>query len=80
VPPLWKTYPGGAATGCSFPSGLGLLQQAIEFAHTVIDPIPAEQVRNPRVFAAEKPAPVDATESEAFLAWTGRDLAWHASE
>ena len=53
--------------------------EAIEFAHAVIDPIPSEQVRNARVFAAEKPAPADSTDSEAFLAWTGRDPAWHAS-
>ena len=62
------------SAGCD----LVLPAEAIEFAHAVIDPVPAEQVRNPRVFAAEKPAPVDATESEAFLAWTGRNPAWHA--
>ncbi|MBV9794892.1 MAG: TIGR03086 family protein [Actinobacteria bacterium] len=48
---------------------------AIEFAHSVIDPVPDGTVRNGRVFAAAKPAPAGATESEAFLAWTGRDLA-----
>ena len=53
--------------------------EAIEFAHAVIDPVPAERVRNSRVFAAERPAPADATASEAFLAWTGRDPAWPAS-
>jgi uncharacterized protein (TIGR03086 family) len=53
--------------------------EAIEFAHAVIDPVPAERVRNGRVFAAERPAPADATASEAFLAWTGRDPAWPAS-
>jgi uncharacterized protein (TIGR03086 family) len=54
--------------------------EAIEFAHAVIDPVPAERVRNSRVFAAEKPAPANATDSEAFLAWTGRDPAWRAPE
>jgi uncharacterized protein (TIGR03086 family) len=54
--------------------------EAIEFTHAVIAPIPAEQVRSSRVFAAERPAPVDATESEVFLAWAGRDPAWHAPE
>lgn len=59
---------------------LAIPDEAIEFAHAVIDPIPPEQVRNSRVFAAEKPAPADATGSEVFLAWTGRDPAWHAPE
>ena len=59
---------------------LAIPVEAIEFAHAVIDPIPAEQVRNSRVFAAEKPAPADATRSEVFLAWTGRDPAWRAPE
>jgi hypothetical protein len=55
--------------------------EAIEFAHAVIDPVPADRVRNSRVFgpakpAPAKPAPAGATESAAFLAWTGRDPAW----
>lgn len=50
----------------------------IEFAHSILDPIPAEQIRAPQVFAAEKPVPAGATDSEAFLAWTGRDPAWRA--
>jgi uncharacterized protein (TIGR03086 family) len=50
--------------------------EAIDFAHAVIDPAPAGQIRNARVFAAEQPAPAGATPSEAFLAWTGRDPAW----
>lgn len=53
--------------------------EAIEFAHAVIDPVPAEQVRNPRIFAAEKPVPANATDSQGFLAWTGRDPAWQAA-
>lgn len=52
--------------------------EAIGFAHSVIDPIPADQVRRPRVFADQKPVPAGATESAAFLAWTGRDPDWHA--
>jgi uncharacterized protein (TIGR03086 family) len=52
--------------------------EAIEFAHTVIDPVPEDRIRNGRVFAAARPAPPDATDSEAFLAWTGRDPAWPA--
>jgi len=59
---------------------LAIPAEVIEFAHAVVDPIPAEQVRNPRVFAAEIPAPAGATGSEIFLAWTGRNPAWHAPE
>ncbi|PZR79394.1 MAG: TIGR03086 family protein [Candidatus Aeolococcus gillhamiae] len=50
--------------------------EAIEFAHLVIDPIPADQVRSPRVFGAEQEAPDGATPTEAFIAWTGRDPRW----
>jgi uncharacterized protein (TIGR03086 family) len=53
--------------------------EAIEFAHAVIDPAPAEQIRNTRVFGAEKAAPAGATDSEVFLAWTGRDPGWRAN-
>ncbi|MHB2023343.1 MAG: TIGR03086 family metal-binding protein [Mycobacteriales bacterium] len=50
--------------------------EAIEFARRVIDPIPAEQVRSPGVFAAAvAPAP-DATPTQRFIAWTGRDPRW----
>ena len=46
---------------------------AIEFAHTYIDPIPAEKVRGDGgAFGPEAPAPGDATPTEAFIAWTGR--------
>lgn len=45
----------------------------IDFATAVSAPLPAEQIRNPRVFAAEVEPPPGATRSEAFLAWTGRD-------
>ncbi len=50
--------------------------EAIAFARSVIDRAPAAQIRNPRVFAAEKPAPAGASASAAFLAWTGRDPGW----
>lgn len=50
--------------------------EAIEFAHAVIDPIPAGQVRSPRVFAAEVSPPPDATPTQRFIAWTGRDPRW----
>ena len=48
----------------------------IAFAHAVVDPIPAEQVRGPRVFASEVTVPASATETQTFIAWTGRDPHW----
>ncbi|MHB1510255.1 MAG: TIGR03086 family metal-binding protein [Acidimicrobiales bacterium] len=48
----------------------------IEFAHFVIDPVPVDQLRGPQVFAAEVTPPPDATATEAFIAWTGRDPRW----
>ena len=53
--------------------------EVIEFAHAVIDPIPAERIRNGRMFAPAQPVPPGATASAAFLAWTGRDPAWPAT-
>lgn len=50
--------------------------EAIAFAHAVIDPVPTEQVRSPRVFAAEVTAPDDATATQIFIAWTGRNPFW----
>lgn len=50
--------------------------EVIEFGHAVIDPIPAGQVRSPRVFATEVSPPADATPTQRFLAWTGRDPHW----
>ncbi|HLG66748.1 MAG TPA: TIGR03086 family metal-binding protein [Candidatus Dormibacteraeota bacterium] len=50
--------------------------EAIEFAHTVIDPMPAQQVRSPRVFGPEVMPPPGATPTQRFIAWTGRDPLW----
>lgn len=50
--------------------------EVIELAHAVIDPIPVEQVRSPRVFAKEVAPPTGATETQSFIAWTGRDPCW----
>ena len=52
--------------------------EVIGFSHAFIGPMPAEQIRNPRIPATEKPAPVGATSSEAFIAWTGRVRDWNA--
>jgi len=53
--------------------------EAMEFARAVIGPIPAAQVRNQRVFGDELVAPQDATATESFIAWTGRNPRWSPS-
>lgn len=51
--------------------------EAIELAHGYIDPLPTELVRGPQgAFDAEVEVPPDATPTEAFIAWTGRDPRW----
>jgi len=50
--------------------------EVIGFAHVIFGPIPSEQMRSPRVFADAVAAPPDATPSEDFIAWTGRDPQW----
>jgi hypothetical protein len=50
--------------------------EAIEFARAIFEPIPEGQIRNPRIFGdAVAPAP-DSSQSDAFIAWTGRDPRW----
>lgn len=47
---------------------------AVEFAHGYLDPIPQDKMRGPGgAFGPEVDAPADATPTEAFVAWTGRD-------
>ena len=53
--------------------------EVIEFAHIVFRPIPSDQVRSPRVFADALAAPPDATPTDAFIAWTGRDPRWSSA-
>jgi uncharacterized protein (TIGR03086 family) len=55
---------------------LVLPAEAVEFARSVLEPLPAEQIRSPRVFAAARSAPAGVSDSRAFLAWTGRDPDW----
>lgn len=58
------------------PSGLEVEvpDDVIEFTHGHIDPIPVEMVRGENgAFGPEVPAPDDATATEAFMAWTGRN-------
>ncbi|MHB8247089.1 MAG: TIGR03086 family metal-binding protein [Acidimicrobiales bacterium] len=50
--------------------------EVVEFAHSVIDPVPIERLRNPRVFATEVTLPAGATPTDSFIAWTGRDPRW----
>ena len=47
--------------------------EAMEFAHRVIDPIPDQHKRSPRVFGPVVDVPADASEQVQFLAWAGRD-------
>lgn len=53
-----------------------LPHESIEFARQVMDALPEAQLRSPQVFAAPCAVREDASESDAFLAWTGRDPAW----
>jgi uncharacterized protein (TIGR03086 family) len=50
--------------------------EAIEFARAIFEPIPEEQIRSARIFGdAVAPAP-GSSQSDAFIAWTGRDPRW----
>ena len=53
--------------------------RVIDFTHHVIDPLPDAAVRNRGVFASAVGAPTGASESEEFIAWTGRDPLWSPS-
>ena len=46
----------------------------IEFSHAYIDPMPSEVVRGPNgAFGPEVEPPDDATPTESFIGWTGRN-------
>ena len=53
--------------------------EAVEFAHVIFAPIPPERMRSPRIFGDPVAAPPDATHSEEFIAWTGREPRWTSS-
>ena len=50
--------------------------EVIDFAHGVLDPVPPEQLRSPRVFAEALPPPTGASPTETFIDGTGRDPLW----
>jgi uncharacterized protein (TIGR03086 family) len=52
--------------------GVEIPVEAIEFAHGVLDKMPAEQLRRPGVFAEEVTPQPDASPTEALIARTGR--------
>lgn len=54
-------------------------QEAIDFGHQVIDPIPDDMKRSQRVFAAEMAVGDDASPTDRVIAWTGRDPHWTPS-
>ncbi len=51
-------------------------RRVIDFAHKIIDPLPEAAVRNRGVFSGEARAPLGASPSQEFIAWTGRDPLW----
>jgi len=55
---------------------LDLPAAVIDFAHAVIDPLPDVAVRSDRTFASAVSVPTDASPSQTFIAWTGRDPHW----
>jgi uncharacterized protein (TIGR03086 family) len=60
----------------SIGTSVDIPHDVIQFGHARIGAIPAQQVRSPNVFADEVDPPEGATDSESFIAWTGRDPRW----
>lgn len=54
-------------------------RRVIDFAHRFIDPLPEAAVRNRGVFSIQARAPLGASPSQEFIAWTGRDPLWSSS-
>lgn len=57
---------------------LDLPDAAIGFAHGVLAHVPPERLRSAPVFGPEADVPDDATPTQLFVAWTGRDPQWQA--
>ncbi len=51
-------------------------QEAIDFAHSVVDPVPDDMKRSARVFGPEVEVASDATPTDRAIAWSGRDPSW----
>ena len=50
--------------------------EAIEFARVIFAPIPEDQMRSPPIFGDALAPPLASSQSESFIAWTGRDPRW----
>lgn len=50
--------------------------EAIECAYATLGRVTAKQLRNPQVFADELPAPANATPTQRFIAFSGRNPNW----
>ncbi|TAN25100.1 MAG: TIGR03086 family protein [Actinomycetota bacterium] len=57
----------------SFGRTVEIPDEAIAFAHQVLDQIPTQQLRSPQIFGAEINPPAEATTTQRFIAWTGRN-------
>ncbi len=57
----------------SVDADVSIPQEAMEFAHAVIDVIPEQHVRSARVFGPAVEVAADASPQVQFLAWAGRD-------
>jgi uncharacterized protein (TIGR03086 family) len=50
--------------------------EVVSFAHRLLDPMPAEQLRSSAVFSPEVATDASADSTASFVAWTGRDPGW----
>jgi len=50
--------------------------EVVQFAGVIFEPIPEAQMRSARVFGDAVVPPRDCSQSEGFIAWTGRDPRW----
>lgn len=63
--------------GCVARIEVEIPAEAVAFTRAVLASIPEAQLRSPGVFAPEVAVPSDASPTETFVAWTGRDPRWH---
>ena len=50
--------------------------EVVSFAHRLLDPMPADQLRSSAVFSPEVATDAGADSTASFVAWTGRDPDW----